>query len=246
MTFQSDEDVPVNEISVPVSIVDDDINEAPEQMFVVILKLVEGINQDRISLENRNSSLCRIVDNDGKHMHAVCYSQQYITCIIFKLYISHFALIVAIAIGFEQPSYTFIEPLFIEDFLDGPVVVIKDNNRTSEQTFQLVFQVSSSTPDSSIRPASLSERLPNGSSLDNDYILSTPGRTSVVASILPSQQRIPFKFTLFPDDLPEATEAFQVSLSPRENTPAFSITLAETFVIIKDDDGKSCRITHLV
>ena len=75
MTFQSDEDVPVNEISVPVSIVDDDINEAPEQMFVVILKLVEGINQDRISLENRNSSLCRIVDNDGKHMHAVRYSQ---------------------------------------------------------------------------------------------------------------------------------------------------------------------------
>ena len=66
VTFQSDEDDPINELSVPVAIVDDDVNEATEQDFAVVLKLSESINPERISLETRNASLCRISDNDGK------------------------------------------------------------------------------------------------------------------------------------------------------------------------------------
>ena len=66
VTFQSDEDAPVNEHSVPVAIVDDDVNEAMEQDFVVVLRLSESINQESISLETRNVSLCRIIDDDCK------------------------------------------------------------------------------------------------------------------------------------------------------------------------------------
>ena len=65
VTFQSDEDDPVNELSVPVAIVDDDVDEASEQDFVVVLKLSESINPERISL-GRNVSLCRITDDDSK------------------------------------------------------------------------------------------------------------------------------------------------------------------------------------
>lgn len=142
-----------------------------------------------------------------------------------------------IAIGFERPRYTFSEPQFSETFFDGPVFLVKENNRTSEQTFRVVFQVSSSTPDSSIRPATISERLPNGTELVNDYVLSTAGRTTVVATFPASQQRIPFVFTLFPDTLSESTEAFQTSIAPEGNSPAFSIPIAEAFIIIEDNDG---------
>ena len=66
VTFQPDEDDPINEHSVPVAIVDDDVNEAIEQDFVVVLTLNQSINEENISLETRNVSLCRIIDNDGK------------------------------------------------------------------------------------------------------------------------------------------------------------------------------------
>ena len=53
----------------------------------------------------------------------------------------------------------------------------------------------------------------------------------------PTQQMMPFIFTLFPDNLPESTEAFQASIAPRENSPSFNIPTAEAFIIIEDNDG---------
>ena len=70
MTFQPDEDAPINEHSVPVAIIDDDVNEAMEQDFVVVLRLNESINEESISLETRNVSLCRIIDDDCKPYYA--------------------------------------------------------------------------------------------------------------------------------------------------------------------------------
>lgn len=99
--------------------------------------------------------------------------------------------------------------------------------------------MSPSTPDSSIRPATLSERLPNGTELINDYVLSTAGLTTVTASFPSTQQRIPLVFTLFPDNLPESTEAFQASIASQENSPTFNIPIAEAFIIIEDNDGRS-------
>ena len=66
MTFLPDEENPINEHMVPITIVDDDIDEATAQIFVVTLKHKESIREESISLETRNSSLCRIIDNDGK------------------------------------------------------------------------------------------------------------------------------------------------------------------------------------
>ena len=66
-------------------------------------------------------------------------------------------VIVVIRIGFELPSYTYIEPMFEETIdtffvpesglsVNGPIYLAKENNVISEQTFLVVVQVSSSVP----------------------------------------------------------------------------------------------------
>ena len=150
----------------------------------------------------------------------------------------------AIRIGFERPSYTYTEPLFeeiIDRFsLDTPVFLVKENNVSSEQTFLVAVQVTSSVPPGqNVRPATL----------DNDYHITSSGQTSVLFTFLPTEARINFFFTLFPDSFPEGDEAFRVSASPEdtqlrpdgsiETYPTFlnpAILTSETFVIIEDDD----------
>ena len=84
VTFFPDEENPINEHSVPITVVDDDIDEAIEQIFVVTLKHKESIREESISLETRNSSLCRIIDNDGKGSRfsiiATCSYAESLTC----------------------------------------------------------------------------------------------------------------------------------------------------------------------
>lgn len=64
MVFEADETgEQQNSIIVQVPIVDDDVNEADEEVFVVSLSLSEP--NDRVSIA-RNSSLCRITDDDSK------------------------------------------------------------------------------------------------------------------------------------------------------------------------------------
>lgn len=65
ITFQADEDNPINDIPLTIPITDDAINEAIEQDFVVILNLTDSVNPDMTDLA-RISSLCRIIDNDRK------------------------------------------------------------------------------------------------------------------------------------------------------------------------------------
>ena len=65
ITFQADEDNPINDIPLTIPITDDAINEAIEQDFVVILNLTDSVNPDMTDL-TRISSLCRIIDNDRK------------------------------------------------------------------------------------------------------------------------------------------------------------------------------------
>ena len=68
LIFEPDEDaeVPVNEMSARIPIVDDDINEATEQVFIVHLRLISSVNRSRVDFSTRPSSLCRIIDNDRK------------------------------------------------------------------------------------------------------------------------------------------------------------------------------------
>ena len=65
ITFYPDVDSRLNELEVPIPIFDDDVDEADEQIFVVELRLVSAVNADAISI-SRETSLCRIVDNDSK------------------------------------------------------------------------------------------------------------------------------------------------------------------------------------
>ena len=69
LIFEPDEDalVPVNEMSAPIPIVDDDINEATEQVFIVELRFISSLDPATVDLTVRPSSLCRIIDNDRKH-----------------------------------------------------------------------------------------------------------------------------------------------------------------------------------
>ena len=111
---------------------------------------------------------------------------------------------------------------------------------SSEQTFLATVQVTNSVPPGqNIRPATL----------DNDYRIASRGQTSVLLVFLPTEARINFFFTLFPDSFPEGNEAFQASASPQdtrgrpdgsiETYPTFlnpAILTSETFVIIEDDD----------
>ena len=66
ITFDSDEDAVVNDQNVPILIVDDLVNEASVQSFVVLLQLVSSVTPSLVDLTTRPASLCRIIDNDSK------------------------------------------------------------------------------------------------------------------------------------------------------------------------------------
>ena len=53
----------ISVMNAPIPIIDDAINEATEQVFVVELRLVSHL----VDLSIRPSSLCRIIDNDRKY-----------------------------------------------------------------------------------------------------------------------------------------------------------------------------------
>lgn len=51
--------------SIPV--VDDDINEATEQFFVVHMEVLEAPNPEQITGDQQDVSICTILDNDSKN-----------------------------------------------------------------------------------------------------------------------------------------------------------------------------------
>ena len=62
---------PSDKISVEVAIpiVDDDIDEADEQLFIIFLEVVNATNLDNLNiLENRNISVGRIIDDESKYV----------------------------------------------------------------------------------------------------------------------------------------------------------------------------------
>lgn len=48
-----------------ITIFDDDINEAEEQIFIILLEVVDLVNPDAINIQLTVAS-CHIIDNDGK------------------------------------------------------------------------------------------------------------------------------------------------------------------------------------
>lgn len=81
VSFPSDELSPLAAVSVPIGIVDDDIiNEAYEKLFIVHLEVLEAVSIAKVVSTEKNTSICRIVDNDRKPNFArvllFCYANQ--------------------------------------------------------------------------------------------------------------------------------------------------------------------------
>ena len=156
-----------------------------------------------------------------------------------------------VRIGFEVPRYTYIEPEFDKVIdatfepptnltVNGPIYLAKEDNVQSEQTFRIVVQVTESVPSGdSINPARI----------EDDYSIGSGRRTDV--EFLPHLQKVNFQFTLFPDNLPEGTEAFHANSSAEHHATVDGETFdlpgylppvnlsAGTFAIIEDNVCKS-------
>ena len=236
ITFEPDEFIEIDEMSAPILVFDDAINEATEQVFVVELQLVSSLDQATVDLATRPTSLCMIIDNDRK-------CKEYVIETVDHTKIAT----IAIGVDFELSEYTYKEPQF-EEFIDefyvsptgrpenGPIYLVKINNMTSEQTFLVSIQVTDVF----------------GTVVGLDYRLGQAGQASVhnvTEHFNASQQRVPFRFTLLPDTLPEGPEAFLASLclkdaqllpdGTEETFPTTSlISASEVFIIILDDDRK--------
>ena len=59
------DDEPNNETVLQIGVTDDEINEAMQQYFVVIINVTDIINAEHTTV-SRSSSICRIIDNDRK------------------------------------------------------------------------------------------------------------------------------------------------------------------------------------
>jgi hypothetical protein len=127
---------------------------------------------------------------------------------------------------------------------NGPIVLLKEGNVISEQTFLISIQVTDSAPSGT-----------QSAAIDQDYRFALPGETNATEFFFPTQQRILFPFELRTDNFPEGTEAFQVSVSPEDTrefidengtrvTETFPTSLnpenlaPDIFITILDNDRK--------
>ena len=126
---------------------------------------------------------------------------------------------------------------------NGPIYLVKGDNITSEQTFLFIIEF---------------QLLPN-SIIGEDLIIGESGQASgdsvVIVRFDVSQQRVPFRFTLLPDTIPEGLEVFLPSISPGsiqslpdgtvETFPTtFILNPSTTINILDDNDSKFC--THKI
>ena len=67
VTFPDDEVVNIADVLGTIPIVDDEIDEAHEQVFVILLEVLEAVNSTLITI-TRSNSIGRIIDNDGEFL----------------------------------------------------------------------------------------------------------------------------------------------------------------------------------
>ena len=72
VTFPADEFVNIADVSEFIPIVDDEIDEAQQQNFVIVLEVLDAVNFDLITI-TRKISFGRIIDNDGEPP-IICYT----------------------------------------------------------------------------------------------------------------------------------------------------------------------------
>lgn len=72
--FESDETAPsfVTESEVTINIIDDNIDEAPEEFFVATIMVQRSVSMSSVLLQPIRSTVCSIVDNDRKFFIIIC------------------------------------------------------------------------------------------------------------------------------------------------------------------------------
>lgn len=145
------------------------------------------------------------------------------------------------AIGFRLTEYAFQEPS--TPIRIRNVTLIKEDSRTSEQTFT-VF-VNFSDPGNGVSPASLQQE--SGQVESSDYVVTTPGRAAITKQFLPNQQEITIEFTLLPDNILEGVEGFRATVQSAVSSPTFQLPVSNAFpsTLIKINDSeynKTCKI----
>ena len=120
--------------------------------------------------------------------------------------------------------------------LTTDVVILKENNVVTEQTYSVV--ITPSTPaDPRLNAATIE---PVGGGI-YDYSLGQAGQTFSVQDIEPDQQSVIFPFILNSDTFPEGLEAFQATITPSEGFPTYrspTTLFTSTLINIIDDDSK--------
>ena len=119
--------------------------------------------------------------------------------------------------------------------------LIRENNRTSEQTYSVDLTVGD--PGGNYKPATIETSNTNQSF---DYSFGLPNQTKVNVLLPPTVDRIPFTFSLEPDLAIEGTEIFRAisaQVTPSGDFPVFQTpsgvnAFATTLIRILDNDGK--------
>ena len=120
--------------------------------------------------------------------------------------------------------------------------MIKEDGRVSEQTFAV--SVSFGDPGSEVRPASLQQNLMS----NFDYVVNIPGNSIITREFGANESELTIPFTLQPDEIPEGTEGFRISIasqgSPYPNFHTTVLTIVDTLVRIIDDECKLLKICY--
>ncbi len=140
-----------------------------------------------------------------------------------------------IFIGYEIASMTYPE---VEN--THPVTIIKGAGNVTEQTIVVAVNLVQTVPPGS----GFDVATPSDENGDNDVLFGQD--SSVLAFIPPGDDRITVPFTIFSDELPENTEAAQLTLEPPTDTigedppPRFELLpeYPTFFIVIEDDDRK--------
>ncbi len=225
MTFLPDG--PANP-SVTVRITNDEINEG-EEVFAVIVELVEALDPSRVTIGLRNASLCRIMDDDRKFCNV---SLSVYTVAVIRTY---GLLSTEIFIGFEFDSYYYTET---EDIVNNPT-------RTDMVAIYLVKSVESEQSFSVNVATRVRGTGGNGRNAIHNVDYSIGENDEQVLEFGPDQERVLITLYLFDDSLPELTEAAQLVIS-QDETSVGNFTLSDnattTIFIMDDGDRKYCLL----
>ena len=218
-----------------VMVVNDDIDE-DDELFAVLLEVVDAVNPHRVNLTERNISVLRIADDDSEYdlrVFADCSELMYAECIIpilihflstspISLFLlpSHFypySLSPDIVLSFEQSSYTVSES---QVGLGLPVNIVKEPiDAETEITY-----------DFSVRATEVT------ATAGEDFTIGEDEQIGL--SITPLEQQKGFLVVILDDARIEGIETFELELFVAEQPHFLLGSITRVTVTITDDDRR--------